>query len=126
MINGKPPSDELDELLGSTILKATTPPDFRPRKLTPHQLAQLNHADWLETFARVVGLPTRVEMTPRRLGTMTRLQWAADYIKLLETTIKQQENDLVQLKARLLPADTQRAGDDDQPDSDGDGSVEGR
>jgi hypothetical protein len=79
-------------------------PSLRARKLNNEQLAQLNHVEWLKDFAKITLLPTRVPMTPRRLGVGTRLEWAADYITLLEDTVKKQELELIDLKRQLSEA----------------------
>jgi len=76
------------------------PEQFRPRDLTDEQLVAMDHAEWVESFAKIMAIPTKVEMTPRRLGVITRLQWAARFIRLLQTLVKKQEEELIGLKHR--------------------------
>lgn len=63
---------------------------MRPVELSDEQLPSINHVEWLNDFARITLLPSPAPMTPRRLGTATRLQWAARYIQMLEMTVKNQ------------------------------------
>jgi hypothetical protein len=95
----KPKLDRKGHLVSAHALNGTPPPpELRARQLTDAQLAQMNHVEWLEDFAKITLLPTRVPMTPRRLGVGTRLQWAAAYIRLLERTLKTQEAELAELR----------------------------
>jgi septal ring factor EnvC (AmiA/AmiB activator) len=80
-------------------------PELRAKEIDDEMLARMDHVDWLESFARITLLPSRVPMTPRRLGVGTRLEWAARYIKLLQATITRQEEELVALQKRLKDAD---------------------
>jgi hypothetical protein len=70
---------------------------LRPRTLDDEQLITMDHAEWLENFARVLQIPTRAAMTPQRLGTITRLGWAVRYINLLQEIIRKQEEQLIEL-----------------------------
>lgn len=77
------------------------PSELRARDLDDEQLARIDHAGWLEDFARITLLPSPVPMTPRRLGTATRLQWAARYIKLLQETLLNQNKEILRLTTDL-------------------------
>lgn len=81
------------------------PTELRARELSNEQLASLDHVEWLENFAKITLLPSKVPMTPRRLGVGTRLTWAARYIKLLQETTKAQEEEHIALTKRLAEAD---------------------
>jgi hypothetical protein len=67
--------------------------EYTPRDLNDAQLAQMNHAEWLEQFSTQMGTSSSVKMTPFRQGVITRLHWAGKYVKLLERSLKKQEAD---------------------------------
>jgi hypothetical protein len=57
-------------------------------RVSTEALRKLDHADWLENFARVMQLQTGIEMTPMRQGVIGRLNLAAEYIRLLQVDVK--------------------------------------
>jgi hypothetical protein len=86
---------------------------FRPVELDDAQLAMINHHEYLEGFAATIlqsmpaaNRPSRTngpgyasgKSVPERLGMATRLQWAARYIRLLQTVITTQEARIAQLE----------------------------
>jgi hypothetical protein len=60
-------------------------------RVSVETLKKLNHAEWLDNFARVMQLKTGVEMTPTRQGVIGRLGLAAEYIRLLEHEVRKLE-----------------------------------
>lgn len=85
-----------------------TKPAFKPRDLDDAKLRGMNHAEWLEDFSKILALHTGVAMTPKREGTITRLHWAADYVKLLEQTNRDLETELKKHRSDALPEAAQR------------------
>jgi hypothetical protein len=73
-------------------------------RVSVETLRRLNHAEWLDNFARVMQLKTSVEMTPTRQGVIGRLGLAAEYIRLLEHELRKAEkvkaDDVVQPEGR--------------------------
>lgn len=65
-----------------------------PRQST---LLSVDHAEWLTQFCACMSMDTGVPMTDFRKGAVTRLSWAAQYIKFLE---KRNESLQAQLNAR--------------------------
>jgi hypothetical protein len=78
-------------------------PAFKPRSLDVEKLRGMNHGEWLEDFSRILALHTGVAMTPKREGTITRLHWAADYVKLLEQTNRDLEVEIKKLRSDAEP-----------------------
>jgi hypothetical protein len=76
---------------------------FQPRSLDGEKLRGLNHAEWLEDFSQILALQTGVQMTPKREGTITRLHWAADYVKLLEQQVRDLEVEIKKLRSDADP-----------------------
>jgi hypothetical protein len=96
---------------------------FMPVELTDEQLLGMDHAGWLETFAEYVMRPSPVPMTPQRLGTATRLQWAARYSRLLAARIAGLEREtrladqyLQDMQAKLKHLEDLLHAVDHQPD----------
>jgi len=83
--------------LGGPTLKR----QFTPRDLDLANLSKLNHVEWLEDFSKVLGLSTGVQMTPKREGIITRLHWAALWVKHLEKTVKQASEKVTELEKKL-------------------------
>jgi len=80
-------------------------------------LRALNHVDWLNDFARMLDMHTRVERTPTRVGTINRLRLAAGYIHLLQRDVIKLQEQLTRQTAdiKLLQTDLdmyQREGRD--------------
>ena len=73
-----------------------------PREIADARLLAMDHAGWLEDFARLVMQTADVARdpakAPQRLGMATRLRWAARVIVLLQAEI-------VSLEARLRRAE---------------------
>jgi hypothetical protein len=71
-------------------------------RVSVETLKKLNHAEWLDNFARVMTLKTRVEMTPTRQGVIGRLGLAAEYIRLMEHELRKLEkaNELLTVQIR--------------------------
>jgi len=78
----------ISPLKNGSSLTPSNKREYTPRDLNDAQLAQMNHAEWLEQFSTQMGTSTSVKMTPFRQGVVTRLHWAAAYVRLLEKTIK--------------------------------------
>ena len=66
---------------------------FMPRVST-ETLIKLDHADWLENFAKVMRMQTGIEMTPMRAGVISRCNLAAEYIRYLQTRERMLGHDL--------------------------------
>lgn len=86
---------------GSALGGPTLKRQFTPRDLDLANLSKLNHVEWLEDFSKVLGLSTGVQMTPKREGIITRLHWAALWVKHLEKTLKQADEKVTQLEKKL-------------------------
>jgi hypothetical protein len=78
----------ISPLKNGSSLTPSSKREYTPRDLNDAQLAQMNHAEWLEQFSTQMGTSTTVKMTPFRQGVITRLHWAAAYVRLLEKTVK--------------------------------------
>ena len=72
-------------------------------RISTEALKKLNHAEWLDNFARVMQLKTGVEMTATRQGVIGRLGLAAEYIRLLEHELRKasEANQLMKAQNRL-------------------------
>jgi hypothetical protein len=96
---------------------------FQPR-ISTDALRRLDHADWLENFAKVMQLQTGVEMTPMRAGVVSRCRFAAEYIRLIKVEHTNAMNHIVQQK-RLIDRQREqiaklRAAADDADEGEGD------
>jgi hypothetical protein len=81
-------------------------------RVSVETLKKLNHAEWLDNFARVMTLKTRVEMTPTRQGVIGRLGLAAEYIRLMEHELRKAEK----ASARDEAFDNPHHGHHDEPE----------
>ena len=84
----------------------------QPSPVTDAVLRKINHREWLEQFATVLGLRSErgPPMSPMRMGAISRLKLAVAYIDLLErenrdylreTTVQQKEIETLRSHLRL-------------------------
>ena len=89
--------------LNGTILTpdSASKREYTPRDLGDEQLAAMDHAEWLDGFSQSMATSSAVQMTPFRQGVITRLHWAAKYVKLIERNLKRQDAEIARLKEEL-------------------------
>ena len=93
------------------------PPDLlKYRKMDFDRLAKMEHAGWLADFANVLKLNTRVEDTPMRQGTITRLEWAASFITQLVDRLEQSKQRVALLEQELRDLRKNYTSNDNVPD----------
>ena len=63
-------------------------------RVSTDTLRKLDHPEWLENFAKIMQMQTGVEMTPMRMGIISRARLAADYIRLLRADVSKLTHDL--------------------------------
>ena len=85
-------------------------------RVTVETLRKLNHAEWLDNFARVMQLKTGVEMTPTRQGVIGRLGLAAEYIRLMEHELRKLQKNHDDALALIGGAKIPESRDGDEPE----------
>lgn len=89
---------------------------FEPR-VTTEALRQMDHADWLESFSKVMRLQTGVEMTPMRAGVISRLNLASQYIRLVKIDVLNALKQIEQQQKLLIKADKKIKDQESEIDS---------
>jgi hypothetical protein len=73
---------------------------FMPR-VSPEVLRAMDHAEWLESFAKVMQMQTGVEMTPMRAGVISRCNLAAEFIRMLKVENNANAQKLTEANAEI-------------------------